>query len=100
MLDGKQYERVMRLHELLSRALKRIILKQIAVSNDAPFWDAATKYDEDFESGVDRHTIEIQTLIWNTYSLNFQKFAIFSLYQIQAGSGYLTSEWLTCFPLA
>ena len=38
MLYCKQYKRTMRAHDL-STALKKIILKQIAVSNDVPFQD-------------------------------------------------------------
>lgn len=51
MLYCKQYKRTMRAHDL-STALKKIILKQIAVSNDAPFQDVAAKCEELLENGV------------------------------------------------
>lgn len=52
ILDGKQYKRTMRAHDLLSTVLKKRILKPIAVSIDAPFQDVVANCEEHLENGV------------------------------------------------
>ena len=44
MLEGKQYERAMRAHDLLVTVLKQIMVKQIAENNNDLFQDIATLY--------------------------------------------------------
>ena len=46
MLEGKQYERAMRAHNLLTMVLKRTMLQQIAVDKDDLFHSVASVYDE------------------------------------------------------
>ena len=50
MLEGKQYERAMRAHDLLS-----------TVNNESLFQNVAIKYDECLKNGVDEESIPINT---------------------------------------
>ena len=52
MLEGKQYERAMRVHDLLTTALKKIILQQVIVNNESHFQNIFTKYDMLLEDGI------------------------------------------------
>ena len=61
MLEGKQYERAMRAHNLLLTVLKKVILQQISVNNESLFQNVAIKYDECLKNGVDEESIPINT---------------------------------------
>ena len=61
MLEGKQYERAMRVHDLLTTALKKIILQQVIVNNEFLFQNILTKYDKLFEDRIGEESASVIT---------------------------------------
>ena len=61
MLEGKQYERAMRGHDLLTTALKEIILQQVTVNNESLFQNILTKYDKLLEDGIGEESVSVIT---------------------------------------
>ena len=59
MLEGKQYERAMRGHDLLTTALKEIILQQVTVNNESLFQNILTKYDNLLEDGIGEESVSV-----------------------------------------
>ena len=61
MLEGKQHERTMRSHDLLTKALKKIIIQQIIVNNESLFQNILTKYDKLLEDGIGEESVSVIT---------------------------------------
>ena len=61
MLEGKQYERAMRGHDLLTTSLKKIILQKVIVNNESFFQNILTKYDKLLEDGIGEESVSVIT---------------------------------------
>ena len=61
MLEGKQYERAIRSHDLLTTPLKKIILLQVIVNNESFFQNILTKYDKLLEDGIGEESVSVIT---------------------------------------
>ena len=61
MLKGKQYKRAMRGRDLLTTALKKIILQQIIVNNESLSQNVLTKYDKLLENGIGEESVSVIT---------------------------------------
>ena len=61
MLEGKQYEGAMRGHNLLTTALKKIILQQVIVNNESLFQNIFKKYDTFLEDGIGEEFVSVIT---------------------------------------
>ena len=59
MLQGNK--RAMRGHDLLTTALKKIILQQVIVNNEFLFRNILTKYDKLFEDGIGEESASVIT---------------------------------------
>ena len=60
MLEGKQYERTMRAHDLLATVLKQIVFEQVSANNSNNqfiFHDLASSYAKYIDTGVNEETI-------------------------------------------
>ena len=70
MLEGKQYEKAIRGHDLLTTALKKIILQQVIVNNEYQFQNIITKYNKLLEDGIGK--CQHDNYRWRLFGIAFE----------------------------
>ena len=74
MLEGKQYEKAMRGHNLLATSLKNIIFQQVVVKNESLFRNILTKYDKLLEDGIGEESVSAITTDGDCLALHLKYF--------------------------
>ena len=88
MLQGNK--RAMRGHDLLTTALKKIILKQVTVNNESLSQNTLTKYDKLLEDGIEEESVSVITTDGDCLALHSKYLNIYN----DLSSSHFNKLWI------